>query len=179
MKLLLLETLVLLAPLVLSGILHMIVVTCDLMSFLKIPINEKLFGKNKTLRGFIVMPLLSIPGVFLASWLEVIFSTNTGMNNANPYILGLLLGIFYCLFELPNSYIKRKRGISPGKMSKDNALFHGIIDQADSGFGLIIIYYFMLQSSVVQLFSFMVLGTIIHLLLNYLLYKLGLRKEPL
>ena len=176
---LLLETLLLLIPLIFSGVLHMAVVTGDLLKFLKIPINEKTFGKNKTYRGFFVMPILTIPGVYLSQILENTLSLNIGFAEENMIILGILLGIFYCLFELPNSYYKRKKGIAPGKMAKEDALKHAIIDQADSGFGLIIIYYLMLKVHIYHLILFLFLGTVVHLVLNYLLFKIGLRKEPL
>lgn len=176
---LLLETLVLLIPLIFSGILHMAVVTLDLFKILKKPINERLFGKNKTYRGFVVMPILTIPGVYIARYIEKSLNLSIGFIEVEPIFLGVLLGIFYCLFELPNSLYKRKKGIAPGKMSKDDALLHAIIDQADSGFGLIIIYYLFINVSVMHLVLFMILGTFIHLLLNYLLFVCGLRKEPL
>lgn len=174
-----LEVFLLLIPLIFGGVLHMVVVTLDFAKFLKVPLHEQAFGKNKTWRGFVAMPLLTIPGVYLALWLEKIWGMNIGLSLYHPILLGILLGIFYCLFELPNSYIKRRKGISPGKMSKDNALFHAIFDQVDSGFGLVIIYYLMTSSRAMHLTTFLLLGTLIHLLLNYLLYLLKLRKEPL
>ncbi len=154
------------------------VVTADLFKFLKVPINKKLFGQNKTYRGFVVMPLLTIPGVFIASYCEKVLNLSLGFVDSNHIVLGILLGLFYCIFELPNSLYKRRKGIAPGKMSKENALKHAVIDQADSGFGLIIIYYILLDISLMHLFLFIVIGTIIHLILNYVLFFFGLRKEP-
>lgn len=174
-----LEVLVLLIPLIFGGVLHMVVVTLDLGKFLKIPIHKEMFGQNKTIRGFIAMPLLTIPGVYAAIKCEQIWELNLGLTNYHPVLLGVILGVFYCLFELPNSYMKRRKGIAPGKMSSENALFHSIFDQVDSGFGLIIVYWFMTNSSIGHLASFLVAGTVIHLLLNYLLYLLKLRKEPM
>ncbi|OIQ20805.1 MAG: hypothetical protein BM556_02350 [Bacteriovorax sp. MedPE-SWde] len=175
----LLEVFLLLIPLVFGGVLHMVVVTLDLCKFIKIPINTAAFGKNKTYRGFVAMPLLTIPGVYTALWMERSFDLDIGLSIYNPIILAIALGIFYCLFELPNSYIKRRKGIEPGKMSKENILFHSVLDQVDSGFGLIIVYYFMTKASIIHLLSFLVMGTVIHLLLNYVLYLLKLRKEPM
>lgn len=178
MRELIIESFILLIPLIFSGILHMGVVTADLFKFLKVPIHKKLFGQNKTYRGFVVMPLLTIPGVYIASYFEHTLKLSLGFVDSNHIILGALLGLFYCIFELPNSLYKRRKGIAPGKMSKENALKHAVIDQADSGFGLIIIYYILLDVSLMHLFLFLALGTIIHLILNYLLFFLGLRKEP-
>ena len=174
-----LEVLILLIPLIFSGVLHMGVVTINILKFLKKPIHTDMFGKNKTYRGFVVMPLLTIPGVYLASISERFFKVDIGFEHTNIILLGVLLGLFYCLFELPNSYYKRRKGIAPGKMAKEDVLKHAIIDQADSGFGLIIIYYFLLDVTWVHLSLFLITGTVVHLILNYLLYVLGLRKEPL
>jgi hypothetical protein len=179
MNKLIIESVILLIPLIFSGVLHMGVVTGDFFKFLKIPIHTRLFGKNKTYRGFVVMPLLTIPGVYISKYFDEAFNTNLGFHSTNLVWLGFWLGFFYCLFELPNSLYKRSKGIAPGKMSKEGALKHAIIDQADSGFGLIIIYYVFLNVTVLHLFLFLLLGTVIHLVLNYLLFKVGLRKEPL
>lgn len=155
------------------------VVTINILKFLKKPIHADMFGENKTYRGFVVMPLLTIPGVYLASICERLFKVDIGFEHTNIIFLGIMLGLFYCLFELPNSYYKRRKGIAPGKMAKEDALKHAIIDQADSGFGLIIVYYLILDVTWVHLILFLVTGTVVHLILNYLLYGLGLRKEPL
>jgi len=174
-----LEVFILLVPLIVGGVLHMGLVTLDWLKFLKIPIHEKMFGKNKTYRGFIAMPLLTIPGVYLAVYLEKLFEIDLNLAMIHPLLLGTLLGVFYCIFELPNSFIKRRKGIAPGKMSKDDAIFHAIFDQVDSGFGLVIIFKLYSSATYSHLFAFLLVGLVIHLLLNYLLYKLGLRKEPL
>ena len=46
--------------------------------------------------------------------------------------LGLALGLGYSLFELPNSFVKRRLGIPPGGRSRRRAIAQYVVDQGDS-----------------------------------------------
>lgn len=164
---------IMLIPLTVGGILHMVVVRFDLLPFLKIPISLQRFGKNKTWRGFIAMPLLTIPGVYLAGTLSSSFYL------FSPILIGLLLGLGYVIFELPNSYIKRRIGISEGEVGGKMSLLQVIVDQADSGIGCIIVYYFFLNIPIITCLMFLFIGTFIHLFFNFTLFCVGLRKRPI
>jgi hypothetical protein len=54
-------------PLVFGGVLHMVAVKLDILSYLKKPIHQRWFGLNKTRRGFLIMPLVTFPGVVVAN----------------------------------------------------------------------------------------------------------------
>lgn len=169
--------LIMLCPLVFSGIVHMIIVKKDILSFLKIPISIKLFGANKTYRGFIVMIVATIIGVYLCQFLLSIIDIDF-YKEVNLWILGGLLGLSYAVFELPNSYMKRRLGIAPGKRAPKYTLFFSIYDQMDSGIGLLLVYYYYLGVDLETNLLMIFLGTFIHLFFNFMLYLFNVRKEP-
>ena len=168
------QALILSLPLVLSGGLHMAVVRLDLLAALKIPIHREWFGSNKTWRGLIVMPMLSAFGVALASvfWPE-------RFGGWNPVVLGVMLGLAYALAELPNSFVKRRLGIEPGKRPPRNAAWFALADQADSAIGCALVYGWALRLTAGTVLLLIAIGPAIHLMVNYNLYLMRLRKEPL
>ncbi|MBF0362979.1 MAG: CDP-archaeol synthase [Oligoflexia bacterium] len=179
----LLHSLLMILPLAIAGILHMIFVKLDLLKFLKVPLSEKLFGKNKTYRGIILMSLFSIIGVYAASPLDNLLTLKLGfsnLNNFNQIILGTLLGLGYTLSELPNSFIKRRLGIAVGKKTSNSKykIIQIIFDQADSSIGCVLVYYFYMGIAIQQLLAFIFLGIFIHLFFNVTLYLAKIRKEP-
>lgn len=115
-------------PVVIGGVLHMVVVTRDWLPALKIPVQRHWFGANKTLRGFLVMPLLSA----LGGWC---------MAPSGEWVLtGALAGLAYVLAELPNSFIKRRMGVPPGEVPRRFRLLFVAVDQLDSGLGIALLY---------------------------------------
>lgn len=166
-------------PLVVGGVLHMIAVKADVLSYFKIPIHQTWFGKNKTWRGFIVMLLATWPGVILGQQLEKMLDLNTPLlNSSSSWVLAMSLGLGYCLAELPNSFLKRRLGIEEGKTSKKFTLFFIILDQADSAIGCMIAYWLIIPLTFTTMVATIIFGTILHLGLNLLLYQLKLRKNP-
>ncbi len=169
----------LLVPLIVGGILHMIAVKADVLSYFKMPIHQRWFGQNKTWRGFIVMPLATLPGVLLAQKLESFSELNAPLLvNQSSWILALALGIGYCLAELPNSFLKRRMGIREGQTSDSYKWLFVILDQADSAFGCMVAYALLIPISVTSVILTIVFGTAIHLLINISLYQVGIRKNP-
>jgi len=89
-------------PVVIGGVLHMLAVSRDWWLALKVPVNARLFGANKTWRGFMLMPLFTALGAAalwpLEQWLgaRAVFG---------PWLLaaGFCAGLAYVLAELPNS----------------------------------------------------------------------------
>ena len=168
------QALILSLPLVFSGGLHMAAVKLDLLSTLKIPIHQAWFGRNKTWRGLIVMPATAALGVVLAAvvWPEQFAGWN-------PLVLGALLGLAYALAELPNSFVKRRLGIEAGKRPPRHAAWFALLDQADSAIGCALVYGWALRLTAGPVLLLMAIGTGVHLMVNYSLYLMRLRKEPL
>ena len=167
------QALILSVPLIFSGGLHMAVVKLDLLTALKIPIHQKWFGSNKTWRGVFVMPLAAAIGVKVAS---IFWPDEFGQWNA--LALGVVLGLAYVFSELPNSFIKRRIGIAPGKRPPRNAAWFALADQADSAIGCALVYGWALGLSLFTVLILISIGPAIHLIVNYSLYLMGLRKEP-
>ena len=110
-------------PGIIGNVAHMFVVKKDLLSFLAKPVSTALFGKNKTFRGFIFLPVAIGTVCLLNSFLLGPFSTDY----LSDFLIGVGLGLAYMLAELPNSFIKRKRGIAPGESSSKFSFIQLII----------------------------------------------------
>lgn len=173
----LLRVFTLIIPLIFGGVGHMVVVKTDILSYLKKPIHQRCFGLNKTWRGFFVMPLATWPGVVLAQWLVGIFDLNGLLISHSAWKLSLVLGTAYCLAELPNSWLKRRLGILEGQLPKKRKWFFLILDQADSALGCLLAYRLLFPLSLSTMVTAVSLGTMIHFLINWILFSLGLRKN--
>lgn len=157
----------------------MIAVKVDILSYFKKPIHQRWFGLNKTWRGFIIMPVATWPGVLMGQSLESIIELNTPLLTLWPsWLLALVLGTGYCLAELPNSYMKRRMGIKEGQTSDKNKWSFVILDQADSAIGCLLAYWLLLPVSWTIVIITIVFGTVLHLMINVLLYSIGIRKNP-
>lgn len=128
--------LIVVAPLVLTNTLHMLLVKHLWMNFLNVPISDHLFGKNKTWRGFVFLMVVNALLVFITVQL---FSIPI----ENPALLGAILGFTYLLFELPNSFMKRKLGVGPGEKHQQYRYFFSLVDKSDSAFGLSLVYFLL------------------------------------
>lgn len=175
-----LRILLLVFPLIVSGVLHMIIVKKDILSYFKKPIHPRWFGVNKTWRGFIVMPLATWPGVVVAQKLEGLLDINTPLlSYQSSFPLALALGLAYCLAELPNSFLKRRMRIKEGQTSERFKIFFIGLDLTDSAFGCLLVYRWLLPISWSFFWWAILLGAVIHLVFNLLLYQLKIRQNPL
>ena len=175
------SALLLAVPLIASGSVHMWVVARNLLGALAQPVHRWAFGAHKTWRGFVIMPLATVPGVFLARALSSRYSPELAdsLSAVSSLALGLLLGLGYVLAELPNSYLKRRLGIPAGRPATRHRAWFALLDQADSALGCALVYAVLTPVGVLSLVLFVLLGPAIHLLANLTLYGLGLRKEAL
>jgi hypothetical protein len=169
-------------PLVIAGILHMVAVQFHVLDRLAQPISRNQFGKNKTWRGFILMPMLTTCAVFIqevtiGSWLLQKGSL-LSFQQYGILFSGIALGLAYVIAELPNSYLKRRLGIAPGTQATRGRIFFIILDQADSVLGCALMARIAFQISNQVLVLCVIGGTVVHLLFNSLLYLVGLRKQP-
>jgi hypothetical protein len=169
-------------PLVVSGSFHMLVVRRDWLAGLARPISEVRFGRNKTIRGFVVMAFATVPGVLLARWLGDALGGDFATVLASPPapsapLLGVALGLAYAFAELPNSYLKRRLGIPPGKSPDHNRVWFTFLDQADSAMGCALVYALLIDVSWLTLSLVVLAGPAVHLVANMSLYAVGLRRE--
>ncbi len=183
----------LLAPII-AGIINSIFCKTKILNKLKKPMDfnkkfidkKRIFGDNKTWKGFIGYLIFNIilSILFGIIWklcnLEYLnffykYHNNTILFNL---LIGFLLGLFYALFELPNSFLKRRLNITPGKTIKGfKKVFFIILDQADSVFGVALVLWFFYPLGIKLYLLYILIGTVTHLLINMLLYFLKLRKN--
>ena len=161
---------VVLFPLILTNVLHLIVIKLNLFQFVCIPVNLKLFGENKTWRGFIFVSFTNSIILFL---FDKLFSLQVEL----PLLIGFILGLSYVLFELPNSFLKRRAGISPGKSHLSANYFYSVLDKTDSAFGVTAAYYFLSNISIAVAIVLFLTNSLIHLLLAFVLVRVKLKSS--
>lgn len=183
-----------LAPAIFSGVLNMIWCKLPILKKLKYPIDfnknfidgKRIFGDNKTYKGLLGYVILNI----LCSVIHGIICNTFNLNNLNYFymnhnntlsfniLIGLLLGLGYSLFELPNSFLKRRLGISEGKSTSGlSKIFFIFLDQADSVFGCALVVWLFYDLGIKLYLGYIILGAVTHLVFNMLLYFLHLRKN--
>lgn len=180
-------------PLILSGIFNMIFVKSSLYKKYNYPIDnyivlkdgKRLFGNNKTIIGFISMIVFSICfqvlwGLYCLNLMKLsnewynIFE-NTILNNVK---IGFYVGFIYMLFELPNSFIKRRLGIQEGKTDIGlKGIIFFIVDQIDSLIGVFIFLKLYSNLNIYQYFEYLLLGGLTHIIINLILYIIKVRKN--
>ncbi len=181
-------------PIVMAGIINMILVKAPVFNFLRRPMDggkrcsdgKRLFGDNKTWKGFWGMIFLTGFWMWFFGLLDEYFDWARGLSliplsQFSPWqewLYGALWGLGYVLFELPNSYIKRRIDIPPGK-NASGALGHlfRFIDQADSVIGCLIFMLFFYRPTLLEAVSIFIVGVAIHLAVNILLYVVGLKGQ--
>lgn len=186
-----------LMPVILAGIANMIFCKSSLLDSVNQPIDagrllgdgRRLFGANKTWKGFwgmVVWGLLAqlVWSYVLASQpdlekLHLIYAHYPN-NLVTNFPLGILLGLAYVIFELPNSYLKRRLDILPGKTAKDAWKYPFILlDQIDSLIGILLVLHLYISLNWAQGIGLLLVGTLTHLGVNRLLYLAKLRQNRL
>ena len=183
-----------LAPVIMAGVFNMIFCKLGILKILQIPMDggrtlrdgNRIFGDNKTWKGFIGYLIFGTLSTVI--WGVVIKNTALNslsffyINNENTVafnlIVGVLLGFAYALFELPNSFVKRRLGIKPGKPAKGlEKVIFVFVDQADSIFGCALVVWLFYNLGILKYIGFVVVGAGTHIVINMLLYFAHLRKN--
>lgn len=179
---------------IIAGLVNSIFCKSNLLKFIKKPIDnnivlkdgKRLFGDNKTWKGLIGYIIFNIifAVLFRVIWevtkLEHLNYFYINHNNTVLYniLIGALLGLFYALFELPNSFIKRRLGIEEGKTINGLLkVFFIFLDQADSVFGMALVVWMFYPIGICVYLLFVLIGAVTHIVLNMLLYFLHVRKN--
>lgn len=173
------QAFLLIMPVVFAGALHMLAVKKDILHRTKVPINSSLLGANKTYRGIILMPTFTAIGTFLLYLSNEYLPTSIRLSLGfwQSIQLGVLLGIAYVLFELPNSFFKRQLGIPPGKSADKYRLFFRLLDCLDSTIGCLMVFHFFLRVEFISLIILLVLGLTAHPITTNILYMFRIRHE--
>lgn len=156
-----------LVPLILSNVLHIFWVKKNLFPRWAVPVWPRLFGANKTWRGFVVLPLLN---GFFSLFLP-------GSPFGNGFLVGFVLGLAYLLSELPNSWMKRRAGIPPGGSSAPNTWFFALLDKTDSSLGVSLASHFIFHFSLWQTVQLFLAAVFCHVFFSWLLVIGGVKKH--
>ena len=182
-------------PVILAGVFNML--------FLKIPFlkshcrpidggknwidGKRIFGDSKSVLGFLLMTVLAgilevfwgflLQGLGRNNWsLLYLYFENTPAFN---FLIGMLFGFLYMLFELPNSFIKRRLSVSAaeqGDKRRGLKLFFFILDQIDSMFGIMLCLGVLVNLTPAQTVFAIILGGLTHVFVNCLLILFRVRK---
>lgn len=182
-------------PVILAGISNMVVVKRKWFKKRAKPMDggkelkdgKRIFGNNKTWLGFLTMIGCSIVTHVVWGLICRLFTDMQNMNqlylcyeNTLLYniIVGAIMGAAYMIFELPNSFIKRRLDIPDGKTERGlkGKLFF-VIDQLDSMFGVILVLAVASKISFLQYINYVLLGGLTHICVNLVLYKLKIRRN--
>jgi CDP-archaeol synthase len=169
------------APVLGGPLAHAPVLRFDLAPRLRRPIARGLFGENKTWRGAIVMTAgTMLASVALARVPAYRLRLPRAVADADPVMVGCLLGSASWLGELPNSFVKRRLGIPPGaQRASALGVLISVYDQADwvpVAWLLLRPIWRMSPREMAQVFA---LVAAIHVPINLLGYVLGARTAPL
>ncbi|HLC65901.1 MAG TPA: CDP-2,3-bis-(O-geranylgeranyl)-sn-glycerol synthase [Candidatus Nanoarchaeia archaeon] len=149
------------------------------LKFLDIPIDfgvklgkNELFGRNKTIRGFVAGILIGIIIAFVqyVFYKNGFFQSITLLDYSNYLIIGFLLGFGALFGDLAKSFFKRRLGIPPGKIFVP-------FDQLDFVAGAFVFLSFIFVPSLKIILSAFVLSFFLHISLNRIGYLLKIKKN--
>ncbi|MCR8844552.1 CDP-archaeol synthase [Paenibacillus sp. SC116] len=190
-----LQILLFMMPVILGGVTNMIFVKLPFVREHRRPMDggrywrdgKRIFGDNKTWHGFMGMILFTACWFVAMGWLvdkwawlksNSLLPWDTYIMPYTEWMYGMLWGFSYVLFELPNSFIKRRLDIPPGQNRKGwLGICFTFIDQADSVIGCMLATYFFYQPTALEAALFLLIGTTAHYIINILLYFIGLKQQ--
>ncbi len=171
-------------PVLVAALFHVVVIKLDWFQFVKEPIDggrtfreKRWFGDNKTWRGLLLYTIVSTLGVIPQGLWRIPSIEYEGLDYSTWQGLlpiGFLLGLGFALGELPNSFIKRRRDIKPGE--RGNPAFV-ILDQVDSLIGCMVLLCVIWVAPWQTWLVVIVLGIVLHILVNGIFVLVGLKKS--
>ena len=129
--------------------------------------GQRILGDNKTWRGIVVGTLFGGLTAVVISKLNA----NTVATVA-PFIVGSLLGFGALAGDALESYFKRLRGVKPG-----DSWFP--FDQLDYIVGALVLTYPFVQVPLWAIVTILAVYFIMHIVIVYVFYKLGIRDKPI
>ena len=177
---------------VLAGLAHSAWLRTAVSQRLAIPLDggarirgRRVFGDNKTVRGFAVMiPAASMAFLVLAALLRrVAPGLARGLwplTLGEMAALGAWAALGFMLGELPNSFVKRQLDIAPGAAPRAPTarMVSFLIDRYDSILGMLAVVTLVAGAPWATWAYVVVLGPPIHWSFSVLLYQLGVKARP-
>lgn len=146
--------------------------------------GRPLFGRGKTYRGILTVGLGSALVCGLQA--DILHSLPVcrelalfDYSRVNGWLLGFALGVAAMLAELPNSFVKRRLGIASGQQARGAArpLFY-TVDQLDLLLGAWIVLGRVVTVTLERVLLSMAIVFIVHQIITFLGYALGVRESP-
>jgi CDP-2,3-bis-(O-geranylgeranyl)-sn-glycerol synthase len=170
------QTLLLIAP---AGVANMSPVLFKWLPVLNKPVDfgktfggKPLFGKNKTYRGFLVGILMAILVVYLEKILYNFLAPYSivDYSQINIFWLGFLLGFGALFGDLIESFMKRQKGVAPGKSWAP-------FDQIDWVLGALIFVHLYFPIGLSIWITALIIFGLLHPVINLIGYYLGIKKN--
>lgn len=144
--------------------------------------GQRLFGANKTVRGFVMMvPATGVSFAALATLLTVGPGLPAvGLWPLSPVaygLIGLWAGLGFMVGELPNSFVKRQLGVPPGAVASGRFLlpFFVVVDRLDSIVGMLLALSFVVPVPWRVWMYLALIGPLIHWGFSLILFQLGVK----
>ena len=141
--------------------------------------GRRVFGENKTLRGFVVMvPATSAAFVLLARAIGDPGAAGLWPLTPAGYArLGACAALGFMAGELPNSFVKRQLGICPGASARGRwaATAQFAIDRIDSGVGMLLAVTIAAPTPLLAWPIVLAVGPSFHWAFSVLMFQLGLK----
>lgn len=148
--------------------------------------GRRLFGGNKTFRGFLVMvPAAGVAFGLVARVVQAIRGdlTLVGLWGLSPpaySLLGLWAGLGFMAGELPNSFLKRQLGVAPGAAPSHPLLrpLCFLLDRIDSILGMLAALSLFVATPWRVWAGMLLVGPGIHWLFSVVLFRLRVKARP-
>jgi CDP-2,3-bis-(O-geranylgeranyl)-sn-glycerol synthase len=141
--------------------------------------GRRLFGSNKTWRGFVVMvPAPAVSFALLAGFAGDPAPLGLWRLSIGGYAAaGAIAGFGFMAGELPNSFIKRQLDITPGNASRGPLAYacQFAIDRLDSAIGMLLALRLVVAVPWQTAALVLIVGPFIHWTFSALMYRLGLK----
>ncbi len=166
-------------PLFVAGIVHhFVVIPRNRFSLLARPIDGGMMvggmpfvGRSKTWRGFAVMVVVTSTATALVG-----FFIDAPVRLPH-WASGALVGLGYCVAELPNSFFKRRLGWAEGTNGRGvPGVISRAIDQLDSIVGAIIAMLFVYPATPRLAILLCIFGTGVHFVIDTVLRRKGYKR---
>jgi CDP-2,3-bis-(O-geranylgeranyl)-sn-glycerol synthase len=145
--------------------------------------GRRLFGDNKTFRGFIVLvPACACTFPLIATLGGTVYAEHLGLwplSAAAYAALGAFAALGFMAGELPNSLIKRQLDIAPGESAGGAARFAQFtIDRLDSGLGMLLAVGSVVPTPALTWALVLGFGLVVHWSFSAAMFRLGLKRRP-
>jgi hypothetical protein len=143
--------------------------------------SRRIFGANKTVRGFIVMvPAAGAAFALLASLAaDATHAWLWPVSRSSYALIGAFAGLGFMAGELPNSFLKRQLGIEPGAAPRNGfaTVLHFALDRLDSGLGMLTALSVAVEVPWLTWVYVLTAGSLIHWSFSVLMFRLGLKQR--